>query len=109
MTARSVVACDYAFGPTVRLRVHGYRAAARHFASEFAPRMQSGGTPHVEVRVRFGRPSQADVTRCSSGGHKTARWRVALSPRDERPLHATILLAGGPPSFALSLVQGYFV
>jgi hypothetical protein len=109
VTARSALGCDYAFGPAVRLRIHGCRVAARHFASEFAPQVPSAGTPDVEVHVRFGRPSQADVTRFSSGGHKTARWRVALSPADDRPLRATVLLAGGPPSFALSLVQGYFV
>lgn len=108
MTARSVVVSDYAFGPSVRLRVHGSRTAARHFAAEFVPQVPATGTPHVEVDVRFGRPPPGR-TRFCSGGHKTARWRVALSPPDDRPLRATIVLAGGPPSFALSLVQGYFV
>jgi len=43
------------------------------------------------------------------GGHKTARWWVALAKPDVRPLRVEMAIAGGPPSFALSLVQGYYV
>jgi hypothetical protein len=43
------------------------------------------------------------------GGHKTARWWVDLAPPDARPLRVHVTIAGGPSSFALSLVQGYYV
>jgi hypothetical protein len=58
------------------------------------------------VRIGWTRNGQA---RGASGGYKSVRWRVELSRPDDQPLRATIVLSGGPPSFALSLVQGYFV
>jgi hypothetical protein len=105
---RSDSGSDYAFGPAVRLGVRGSRGAVAHFAREFAPLPTRASTPQVEVDVRIGWPRGASAG-MASGGHKSARWRVELSRPDARPLHARILLSGGPPSFALSLVQGYFV
>jgi hypothetical protein len=104
---------DYCFAGSVRLRLAGSERALRHFDAEYGEGTVppgSAGEPDVEVRIGFGLRSEpiaggAMVT----GGHKSARWRVALGPPDARPLRASIVLAGGPPSFALSLVQGYFV
>jgi hypothetical protein len=108
VSGRPNAGSDYAFGPAVRLRVRGSRSAVAHFAREFGPQHARAPMPHVEVDVRFGwaRAGHAGV---ASGGYKSVRWRVELSGPDDHPLRATILLSGGPPSFALSLVQGYFV
>jgi hypothetical protein len=108
VSGRPDAGSDYAFGPAVRLRVRGSRRAVAHFAREFAQLPTEGSTPNVEVDVRMGWPRGASAG-LASGGHKSARWRVELSRPDAHPLRATILLSGGPPSFALSLVQGYFV
>jgi hypothetical protein len=95
----------------------------RHFAAEYGPVAPPagpahpghddpppGGVPDVEVAIRFGtRLEPLPGGTLLVGGHKTARWRVALGPPDHAPLRASIALAGGPPSIALSLVQGYFV
>jgi energy-coupling factor transporter ATP-binding protein EcfA2 len=99
---------DYAFGPAVRLRVHGSRSAIAHFAREFGPRLAPVSAPEVEVDVRFGWP-RGGRAGAASGSYKSVRWRVELSCPDDHPLCAEIVLSGGPPSFALSLVQGYFV
>lgn len=99
---------DYAFGSAVRLRVHGSRSAIAHFAREFGPRLAPVSVPAVEVDVRFGWP-RSDGAGAASGGYKSVRWRVELSNPDDHPLRAAIVLSGGPPSFAFSLVQGYFV
>jgi hypothetical protein len=95
---------DYAFGPAVRLRVRGSRTAVAHFGREFGPRLAPVSTPDVEVDVRFGWPRGRHA-----GTYKSVRWRVDVSRPDDHPLRAAIMLSGGPPSFALSLVQGYFV
>ncbi|HWU06312.1 MAG TPA: hypothetical protein VN520_07990 [Streptomyces sp.] len=104
-------ASDYTFADSVLLRIRGPRRLLKHFNAEYeeartAPVLE----PDIDVSIAFGGPADrlpggAEVT----GGHKTARWRVILGPPDARPLRAAIRLAGGPPSFALSLVQGYFV
>jgi hypothetical protein len=93
----------------VRLRVGGPDAVERHFRQEYGEVADASGGD-VAVEVRFGplacaTPGRAVIV----GGHKTARWRVALSAPDVRPLAATIELRGRPLSFATSLVQGYFV
>ena len=115
---------DYLFAGSVRLRIRGSRRVLRHFDAEYGEAAAIPGTclrdggqsptadlqPDVEVRIRPGllaRPGSGGAL--VVGGHKSARWRVALAPPDAVPLRATIALAGGPPSFALSLVQGYFV
>jgi hypothetical protein len=54
-------------------------------------------------------PETFQSSAVTEGGHKTARWRVALSPADATPLRAFIELRGRPRWFGLSLVQGYFV
>ncbi len=101
----------YAFADSVRLRIRGPRRLLRHFDAEYGEaRSAAVPEPDIDVRIRFGGrvdglAGGTEVT----GGHKTARWRVALGPPDARPLRAVIGLAGGPPSFTLSLVQGYFV
>ena len=99
---------DYVFGPDVGLRVEGAALAARHFAREFGPGTPAPHTPDVVVELCFGHP-RGRGTRFVAGGYKTAHWRIALSPPDQHPLSARIYLTGGPASFALSLVQGWFV
>ena len=104
---------DYRFAESVHLRISGPERALRHFDAEYgevAVAPGSAGEPDVEVRIGFGlrvQPIAGGAT--VTGGHKTARWKVALGPPDAHPLQASIVLAGGPPSFALSLVQGYFL
>lgn len=99
---------DYGFGPAVRLRVSGSRRAIAHFDREFGPPLAPGPAPHAEVAVWFGRPG-GRAHDGASGGYKSIRWRVELSSPAHLPLRARIRLSGGPPSFALSLVQGWFV
>jgi hypothetical protein len=95
----------YTFGPAVRLSVTGAARARSHFNREYGPAFACS-RPDVEADVGFSlrRPGGA-----GRGGHKTARWTVSLSDPAERTLLARISLGGGPPSFALSLVQGYYV
>jgi hypothetical protein len=104
-------ASDYRFADSVRVRVRGPERVVRHFDAEYG---EAGvaplEAPHVDVRLGFGlRPVHIPGGLQVSGGHKSARWRVALGAPDSVPLRAHVLLAGGPPSFALSLVQGYVV
>ena len=102
---------DYLFAESVRLRIRGSERAVRHFDAEYGEaRAEPSAEPDVDVRIGRGLrvtgfPGGARLT----GGHKTARWRVALDAPDARPLRASIAIAGGPPSFVLSLVQGYVV
>jgi hypothetical protein len=96
----------YAFGPAVRLAVDGSPRACAHFEREYGPSRPSHDPPDVAAEVVLGRMRGATGR---SGGHKTARWRVAIGPPDARPLRVSVALGGGPPSFALSLVQGYHV
>jgi hypothetical protein len=100
----------YSFGPAVDLRVRGSALARTHFAREYGPGGAGDGAPDVDADVRLWRrpPAEHEGVR-AVGGHKTARWRVALSDPDRRPLGIRIDVTGGPPSFALSLVQGYYV
>ena len=110
MTGR---ASDYRFADSVHLRISGPERALRHFDAEYgeaAVADASTAVPDVHVRISFGLKVEPPADGALVvGGHKTARWRVALGPPGARPLQASIVLSGGPPSFALSLVQGYFV
>ncbi len=105
-------AADHLFAGDVRLRVHGSPAVLRHFDAEYgeATAPPADAHPDVDVRFRWGtRPASLPGWTVVSGGYKTARWRVALRSPDEAPLRAEFTIAGGPPSFVLSLVQGWFV
>jgi hypothetical protein len=95
----------YVFGPAVRLAVDGPARARVHFEREYGPGV-TAGSPQVEADVSLGR---GPAGRYATGRHKTARWRVALGSPEEHPLRVAIGISGGPPSFALSLVQGYYV
>lgn len=97
---------EYAFGPDVALRMRAPALALRHFDAEFGP-VQAKSQPQVEVDLRFGRGRRLSGSR--KGGHKTVAWHVATAPPDCALLRASIEIAGGPPSFALSLIQGYVV
>jgi hypothetical protein len=100
----------YSFGPAVGLRVRGSPLARAHFEREYAPAGPADAPPDVDAVVGlWRRPRVAREGTQAVGGHKTARWRVALSDPDRQPLGVRIDVAGGPPSFALSLVQGYYV
>jgi hypothetical protein len=97
----------YAFGPVVQLAVGGSRRARAHFEREYGPPVPAvDAAPDVEAAVRLWR---APPARAARGGHKTARWWVDLALPEARPLRVEMSIAGGPPSFALSLVQGYYV
>lgn len=99
---------SYRFGPDVRLRVNGAVLARRHFEAEFGDgHDDAGDDADVEVEVSFGLRTRPEWG--VGGGHKTARWRVSLGDPGDLPLRASVRIAGGPPSFALSLIQGYFV
>ncbi|MEA2134488.1 MAG: hypothetical protein QOC68_2397 [Solirubrobacteraceae bacterium] len=100
---------DYAFGPSVRLRVGGSARARAHFDREYGPAAASCGTPEVEADVRFALSEKGAANVLTGGGHKTAHWRVELGDPRERTLHVAIGVSGGPPAFAFSLVQGYHV
>lgn len=100
---------EYAFGPVVRLSVGGSARARAHFDREYGPAAGAGGTPEVDADVRFALPARGAADLPTAGGHKTARWRVGLSDPGATPLRVRIVVSGGPPSFALSLVQGYYV
>lgn len=94
----------FEFLPDLRLGLVGPRQQLRHFDAEYGRvRTQAGGA--VDARVELG-PLDP---RGRAGGHKTARWTVELGTPTEVPLTARIGVRGLPASFALSLVQGYFV
>ncbi|MBV8941437.1 MAG: hypothetical protein JO321_07290 [Solirubrobacterales bacterium] len=108
---RSPHQAKYAFGPAVRLEVEGSRLARSHFAAEFGPQLADDVMePDLKVIVRLAsHPRLPGASVTGGGGYKTARWRLALSDPDSRPLRAVLGLFGAPASFALSLVQGYVV
>ncbi len=98
----------YAFRPGLELRVRAGTAALRHFGAEYgaAATRDDGSSPAVEVS--FGRDRPHGRTELE-GGHKTVRWQLAIGDPASSTLTAQIHLGGAPRSFALSLVQGYFV
>ena len=98
---------EYAFGPSVRLRVGGSALARAHFEREYGPGAATGGMPAVDADVRFALAAKRAGP--TGGGHKTAHWQVQLGDPRERTLHVAIGVSGGPPAFAFSLVQGYHV
>ena len=110
MRRRALRTCRYSFGPGIELRLSAKPSVARHYEAEYGhpSDANAGADPDVEV-VFDGAPSGSDEGPRIEGGHKTVRWRVSLGSRAEPPLQARIALGGTPRSFALSLVQGYFV
>lgn len=96
----------YVPAPSLSLTIHGARAARRHFAAEYGPAHGSDDSePDVDVHVRFAARLPQGLPR---GGHKTVRWAVAVGPLEGR-LTASVVLAGVPRGFGLSLVQGFVV
>ncbi len=108
-TSRSGDGEVYRFGPGVCFRVRGGKLVRRHFVREYGPAADEPDPAGVEADLHWERTPRSTGHALVAGGHKTARWRVGLSSPDADPLRASIALQGGPPSFALSLVQGYFV
>jgi hypothetical protein len=107
MRTRDRGADRYAFGPAVQLAVRGSRRARTHFEREYGPQVPAmGEAPDVAAAITLWRAPPRGAAR---GGYKTARWAVDLAEPDARPLRVEMAIAGGPPSFALSLVQGYYV
>jgi hypothetical protein len=103
----------YRFLPGLRLAVTGEEATLHHFDREYGPGSEDGSGA-AEVVLRFDPPAPSgrptDQRRIfAAGGHKSVRWTVALGDPAATPLTASITIRGWPRSFALSLVQGYFV
>ena len=104
-----MIAADwYAFRPGVDVRVRGAAAVRRHFFAEYGDGATGDGASAPAVDVNFGR-SGAHSGALIEGGHKSVRWRVSVCDPERSPLAVQIELGGAPRSFALSLVQGYFV
>lgn len=94
---------SFAFGPGLVLEVQGSTVIHEHFVSEYGARaVTDDGEPGVVVR--FGRAPGGRKER-----YKSVHWRVELGDPSERPLRASVDVAGRPLSFALSLLQGYVV
>jgi hypothetical protein len=99
----------YRFLPALSLGVCGDRGTLRHFDREYGSRLTRSDDPDVVVRFVDDVPLLPQAGAAVDGGHKTVRWRIALGNPGVRPLEAAIAISGWPRSFALSLVQGYFV
>ena len=69
-----------------------------------------GAPPDVAVSYERGADDGGapDALRVE-GGHKTVRWSVRADPPRDGTITARLRVRGGPPSFGLSLTQGYFV
>jgi hypothetical protein len=109
----SIVRHVYRFLPQLRLAMIGPPGDVRHFDQEYAASLATGND-EADVVVRIGGPSALrgsgrDLRSMAAGGHKTVRWQVTFGDPSVRPIEADISLGGWPRSFALSLVQGYFV
>jgi hypothetical protein len=110
MAVRPAEPAFFRFGPRVHLRVRGDKAAVAHFVREYGSSRAASDAPlDVEVSVTLGSRNRVAPARSIRGGHKTVRWTVVLGDPEARPLRAAVALRGGPRSFGLSLVQGYFV
>jgi hypothetical protein len=101
----------FAFHPDLQLRISAQsRRVLRHFEAEYAPAAVAESTGPPQVAVDFlKRVHEAERLLVIRGGYKTARWTVGLSRPESETLSASIALSALPPSFGLSLVQGYFV
>jgi hypothetical protein len=98
---------SYTFAPGLSLNIRGSPAVLRHFAVEYGPAAARAATP-AAVRVVFD-SGPVNSRNYSRTVYKTVSWAAALSRPDCRPLEAAIRIRGFPRSFALSLVQGYYV
>jgi hypothetical protein len=101
----------YRFLPDLRLAVVGDAGAIRHFDHEYGACLDEGAEDAEVVVDIDGASARRAAARgpATVGGHKSVRWKVALGDAADRPLTTAISLSGWPRSFALSLVQGYFV
>lgn len=98
-----------AFRPDLRVRLEGSAFALRHFAAEYRRALVSAGIDDLAVAIAFVEdvgPAHGVVFR---GRYKTVAWMVDVSADDERSIRARVAIRGRPRSFALSLVQGYYV
>src|SRR5918999_645070 len=85
----------YGFGPGIHLDVGGASGATRHLQREYGRVAVARGPCELEVDISFdAAPETFQSSAVTEGGHKTARWRVALSPADATPLRAFIDLRG---------------
>jgi hypothetical protein len=100
----------YRFAPGVKLSLRGSSRVARHFDQEYGPALDQTSAA-FSVDVRFGPRGRApdDLPVAGADRYKSASWRVGLSSPHEGPLRLDIDLRSLPPSFGLSMVQGYFV
>jgi hypothetical protein len=109
MAVRPAEPASFRFGPRVHLRVMGDKTAVAHFVREYGSSGAAADSPDVEVSVTLGSRKGLAPGHSIRGGHKTVRWAVVLGDPEASPLRAAIALSGAPPSFGLSLIQGYFV
>lgn len=100
----------FSFGPGIVLSIGGQETAIRQFEREYGVAGRSTTSELEHVAVEFeGHVGVGEHEVILNGRHKTAHWRVALGDPTEQPLRAWIAVTGRPLSFALSLVQGFFV
>ena len=96
----------YGLLPGLRVGIEAARDDVRcHFDAEYGSASATVDVASPELEVAFRTVEAARV----GGGHKSVRWRVDLGEPRPDALRARIELRGAPRSFALSLVQGYFV
>jgi hypothetical protein len=97
----------YRFAPGLDMVVNGDPATCAHFDREYVTARVPEGEASLEVS--FGRRFPPGGKRWVAGGHKTMRWRIALSDPNDETLHLWVRLGGRPRGFARSLVQSYFI
>ena len=90
---------------SLEVRARDKRTLA-HFRAEYGA-ARGGPNPAADLVVTFARTSPGALG--FAARYRSLRWRVALEPFGNGPLHATIDLRGMPRSFGLSLLQGYVV
>jgi hypothetical protein len=99
----------FAFRPELVLEVQGSKSVLAHFAAEYGAAEVTGGRGEPSVCVRFDSAEPRPGGGVVDGRYKTVRWQIFLSSSDAPVLTASINISGGPMSFGLSLLQGFFV
>jgi hypothetical protein len=97
----------YGFHTGVVFDISGDARVRRHFEREYGQAAsQDSGAAAVEAYFGHMNPG---VGPSVAGGHKTMHWQVALSEPEAEPLTLRVRVSGLPRSYAMSLVQGYYL